>query len=59
VGSFAVNIGSGGIFMCECNLLNAAISEEGIELICECGNPREADPETTATLELIGQYLRQ
>ena len=45
--------------MCACNLLNAAISGEGIGLTCECGKPREADSETIATLELIGQFLRQ
>jgi|GEM_PF-3578235 len=42
--------------MCECNIVNAEISQTEIRLSCECGRAQISD-ETIKILELVGEYL--
>ncbi len=46
---------------CDCGsqIIDAAISTNGIRLTCDCGNPQSADAETLKILEVIGAYLRR
>lgn len=44
--------------MCDCNTVNAEISETEICLSCECGTP-DINDERMKILELLGEYLRQ